>query len=118
MEVLILARDAVSGGAELGVATHVAVAVRIPQPVAHHQIHHLRIAHALPPSRLWQRVRHVGHGLETTSHDDVGDAELDLLCTQDDRLHAGRADLRARRRKGARARGEEGAGMRSRGVRK
>mmetsp|Transcript_5764 Transcript_5764/g.13405 ORF Transcript_5764/g.13405 Transcript_5764/m.13405 type:complete len:302 (+) Transcript_5764:88-993(+) len=59
VRVLRRAVDGVRLGAQLSVAAHVAVAVRVPQPVAHHRVHHLGVAHPRAEARLRNEVGHV-----------------------------------------------------------
>ena len=93
MRILVGARDRVLLRAQLGVPTHVAVAVGIPQPVGHHSVHHLGVAHARAEARLGHDVRYVGHRLEAAGNDHVRQAQLDLLRSEHDGLHAAAAHL-------------------------
>ena len=85
--------DRAETGRGVGGRTHVAVVVRIPQPVEHEAVDHGSVAHPRPKARLGKVVRHVGHRLHPTRDKHVRVPQHDLLRAQRDRLHAGRADL-------------------------
>ncbi|ROV93349.1 hypothetical protein VSDG_06889 [Cytospora chrysosperma] len=96
--VLVLTGDAVGGGAQLSLHAHeLLLAVGVPQTVLLHAINQGAVAVLDTGAQVGEVVRGVGHGLGTTSNNDISVAGHDGLGTQDDGLHAGRADLVNRR---------------------
>ena len=77
----------------LGVAAHVDVARRAPEPIADHAVHHLLIAELHAVAHAVDVVRRVGHRLHPAGDDDFGVARLDGLGREHHGLEPGAADL-------------------------
>ena len=90
--VLLLARDAVVLGDVLGGDAHVDVLEGVHQPVMHHRVDHLRVAHARAEATAGHQVGRPRHVLHAAGHDDVRVARPDDLRRQRDGLQARAAE--------------------------
>lgn len=91
--VLVLPGEAVVIGTLLALQTHVLLLVGIGQTVLEDTIDQRLVTKLGSIAHVGKVVRGVGHGLGTTSNDNVGGAGEDGLSGKDDGLDAGGADL-------------------------
>src|SRR5437870_3078248 len=79
LRILLMAREVVLCAAHLGAASHVLVAVWIPQTVVDHDVDHLLIAHPVTGACLRQRVWRVRHRLHAAGDRDVVFPAADVI---------------------------------------
>lgn len=92
--VLLVAGEAVVGGAFFALETHMLTfAVGVSEAIAEDAIDELDVAEFGPCAEDGEVVGGVGHGLGTASNDDGGVAGHDCLGTEDNGFEAGGADL-------------------------
>lgn len=91
--VLSLTVETVLIGASLGGKTHVLVLVGVGETILENGVNQRLVAELGAGAHVGEVVRGVGHGLGTTSNDDVGATGHDGLGTEDDGLGSRSADL-------------------------
>ena len=96
--VLFPARDSIFLGYQFACHAHMKIFVRVPQPIVHHGVHDNTVADAVTGSRLWQKIRTVGHGLHSAGGNNFIVSERDSLRRQRNCFQAGAANFINRER--------------------
>jgi hypothetical protein len=91
--VLLLTGELVVLDAELSRDTHVVLLERVGQTILKNAVNECLVAILGTVSEVGEVVRSVGHGLGSTSNDDIRGAEHNVLGTEDNSLEGGSADL-------------------------